>query len=87
VPKNTFRLDALEKQLGLVPFHESSPPVLCDQPRVKSENYGPFQALTLVGFSLEEFQTAGFESFLKKAVAAFQSIGKPSKVKKASELA
>ena len=51
VPKSTFRQDALEKQLGLIPFHESSPPVLCDQPRVKSEVVGPFQVITIVGHS------------------------------------
>ncbi len=86
VPKNTFRLPALEKQLGLIPFHESSPPVLCDQPRVKSEVLGPFQAITIVGHSLEEFQTEGFESFLRKAVAAFLGSDKPGKIKRASEL-
>jgi excinuclease ABC subunit A len=87
VPKNTFRLEALEKQLGLVPFHESSPPVLCDQPRVKFENVGPFQVITIVGYSLDEIQTEGFKSFVRKAVAAFQEIGRPRKIKKASELA
>ena len=35
VPKNTFREDALEKQLDLVPFHESETPVLCDLPRLR----------------------------------------------------
>jgi excinuclease ABC subunit A len=86
VPKNTFRAVALERQLGLVPFHESSPPVLCDQPRVKVEAIGPFQAITIIGHSLEECQTEGFEAFLRKAVAAFLGSDEPGKVKKASEL-
>jgi excinuclease ABC subunit A len=86
VPKSTFRLDSLERQLRLVPFHESSPPVLCDQPRVKSENIGPFQVITIVGYSSGEFQTSAFESFLRKAVSAYLHIGKSSKIKKASEL-
>jgi excinuclease ABC subunit A len=87
VPKNTFSPRALEDQFGLVPFHQSSPPVLCDQPRVKTTNAGPFQLITIVGYSAEEFKTPSFESFLRKAVAAFLNIGKPSKIKKASELA
>jgi excinuclease ABC subunit A len=86
LPKNTFRLQALEKQLSLVPFHETSPPVLCDQPRVKFENLGPFQAITIVGHSLDEIETDGFKAFLRKAVAAFLDTGKPTKLKKASEL-
>ncbi|HKI19357.1 MAG TPA: excinuclease ABC subunit A, partial [Isosphaeraceae bacterium] len=86
VPKNAFGPPALENQLGLVPFHQSSPPVLCDQPRVKTSIVGPFQVITIVGHSLEEFQTPAFASFLRKAIAAFLDIGKPSKIKKASEL-
>ncbi|MGO9470609.1 MAG: excinuclease ABC subunit UvrA, partial [Isosphaeraceae bacterium] len=86
VPRNTFSPRALDDQLGLVPFHQSSPPVLCDQPRVKTTTIGPFQAITIVGYSLEEFQTPTFDAFLRKAVAAFLDIGKPSKIKKASEL-
>ena len=36
VPKKTFRIDPLEKQLKLVPFHQSEPPVLSDLPRLRS---------------------------------------------------
>ncbi len=86
VPKNTFGPRVLDDQLGLVPFHQSSPPVLCDQPRVKTTINGPFQVITIVGYSLEEFQTPTFDAFLRKAVAAFLNIGNTSKIKKASEL-
>ncbi len=53
---------------------------------MKTSGIGPFQVITIVGYSLEEFQTPSFDSFLRKAVAAFLNIGNPSKIKKASEL-
>ena len=86
VPKNTFRGRSLENQLDLVPFHESETPVLCDQPRLKITDIGPFQEITIVGHAAEDFDTPGFDAFLRKAVTAFLDIGKPSKIKKASEL-
>jgi excinuclease ABC subunit A len=86
VPRNTFRPSVLEKQLKLVPFHQSATPVLCDQPRLKIVDAGPFQEITLVGYSVDEFETAGFDAFLHQAVKAFLDIGKPSKLKKGSEL-
>ena len=86
VPKNTFRPRVLEGQLKLVPFHESATPVLCDQPRLKLTDLGPFQEITIVGHAAEDFNTPGFDAFLRKAVQAFLDMGKPSKLKKASEL-
>jgi excinuclease ABC subunit A len=86
VPRNTFRAHALTLQLKLVPFHESPTPVLCDQPRVKFEELGPFQEITIVGHAAADFDTPGFDGFLRKAVTAFLNIGKPSPLKKASEL-
>jgi excinuclease ABC subunit A len=71
VPAKTFRLQPLEKQLGLVPFHESPTPVLCDQPRVKIEDLGPFEGIVIVGHAAADFESAGFDVFLKKAVAAY----------------
>ncbi len=87
VPKRTFRLHELEEQLELVPFHESAPPVLCDQPRVKLSYLGPFQEITIVGHTLEEFDTLDFDEFLRKAVRAFLELGSGSGVTTASELA
>jgi excinuclease ABC subunit A len=86
VPKNSFRPQLLEKQLKLVPFHESATPVLCDQPRLKFEDLGPFQEITIVGHAAADFDTPSFDAFLRKAVTAYLSIGKPSPLKKASEL-
>jgi excinuclease ABC subunit A len=86
IPKNTFRGRSLESQLALVAFHESETPVLCDQPRLKITDIGPFQEITIVGHAVEDFDTPGFDAFLRKAVEAFLAIGKPAKIKKASEL-
>jgi excinuclease ABC subunit A len=86
VPKGTFRPTVLEKQLALVPFHQSEPPVLCDQPRLRVSDLGPFQEITLVGHTAVDFETPGFDEFLRKAARAFLGIGKPAKLKKASEL-
>ena len=71
----------------LVAFHESETPVLCDLPRLKITDIGPFQEITIVGHAAEDFDTPGFDAFLRKAVEAFLAIGKPGKIKKASELA
>ena len=77
---------SLEKQLDLVAFHESETPVLCDLPRLKITDVGPFQEITIVGHAAEDFDTPGFDAFLQKAVKAFLDMGKPVKIKKASEL-
>ena len=86
-PQNTFRARHLENQLALIPFHESETPVLCDQPRLKITEIGPFQEITIVGHAAEDFETLAFDSFLRKAISAFLEIGKPSKLVRASELA
>ena len=67
VPKSTFRSDAVEKLLGLVPFHQVEPPVLSDLPRLRINDLGPFQEITIVGHGIDDFETDGFASFLKKA--------------------
>jgi excinuclease ABC subunit A len=86
VPKKTFRPAALEKQLGLIPFHQGETPVLCDQPRLTVSDLGPFQEITIVGHAAADFETPGFDQFLRKACQAFLGIGKPGRLKKASEL-
>ncbi|MHB1559477.1 MAG: hypothetical protein ACYC61_18675, partial [Isosphaeraceae bacterium] len=86
VPKGTFRAGAVEKLLALVPFHQVEPPVLSDLPRLRINDLGPFQEITIVGHSLSDFETDGFEVFLTKAAAAYLSLGKPAKIKRASEL-
>ncbi len=86
VPKNTFVASDLEARLKLVPFHQSETPVLCDQPRLKFTNLGPFHEITIVGHSAREFETPAFDAFLKKAVKAFLGMGALGKLTRASEL-
>ena len=81
VPKGTFRQSSLDKGLALVPFHESETPVLCDQPRIRMESFGPYQQITIVGHAASEFETDGFDDFLKTAVKAYLEIGKPARLK------
>jgi excinuclease ABC subunit A len=76
VPTGTFRPKGLDGQLKLAPFHQSQTPVLCDAPRLKVQNVGPFQEITLVGHSVTDFETLAFDAFLNKAVAAFLKLGK-----------
>jgi excinuclease ABC subunit A len=85
-PRNTFNEATLKTQLGLLPFHESPVPVLSDAPRVKLTNDGMSQEITITGFVLADFQTEGFDAFLKKAVAAFVRWGEAGTLKRASEL-
>ncbi len=60
--------------------------MLCDLPRLRINDLGAFQEIAIVGHAVADFETPGFDAFLKKAVAGFLGIGKPSKIKKASEL-
>jgi excinuclease ABC subunit A len=86
VPRGTFRANAAEKLLKLVPFHESSTPVLSDAPRVRIESVGSYQEIVITGHSLADFETPGFEIFLEMAVSAYLAQRKTRKLKKASEL-
>ena len=86
VPRGTFRANAVESLLKLVPFHESPTPVLSDAPRVKTETLGPYQEIVITGHSSADFETLGFETFLERAVAGYLGEGKTGKLKKASEL-
>lgn len=53
---------------------------------MKITEIGPFQEVTIIGHAAEEFDTPGFDAFLKMAVEAFLGVGTPPKIKKASEL-
>jgi excinuclease ABC subunit A len=86
VPKGTFRAGAVEKLLALVPFHQVEPPVLSDLPRLRINDLGPFQEIAIVGHGLADFETDGFDVFLKKAAAAFLGLGRRAKIQTASEL-
>jgi excinuclease ABC subunit A len=86
VPRRTFIADDLAARLKLVPFHEMETPVLCDHPRIKFTNLGPFQEITIVGHAAEDLETPAFLAFLKKSVKAFLAMGKLGELKTASEL-
>ena len=87
VPRNTFKSGTLENALELVAFHESPTPVLSDAPRIKvATNAGPMQEITITAHSAADFESAAFDAFLTKAVAAILGRGKSAKLKKASEL-
>ena len=86
VPKKTFRLTTMENQLKLAPFHLSEPPVLSDLPRLRVNDLGAFQEIAIVGHAVADFETPGFDAFLKKAVSVSWGSGSPARLKKASEL-
>jgi excinuclease ABC subunit A len=86
VPRRTFVFEDVAARLKLVPFHEMETPVLCDHPRVKLANLGPFQEITIVAHAIDEVETPAFCSFLKKSVKAFLGMGKVGDLKRASEL-
>jgi hypothetical protein len=88
VPRNTFQAKSLEAQLRLPPFHECSPPVHSDAPRLKVELEGSWQIITLTAHSLDGFETPAVRTFLDRAVAAAlaESAEPKGKLKKASEL-
>ena len=58
-PEEHIPRQTLEKQLKLVPFHESPTPVLCDLPRLKFEDLGPFQEITIVGHCRRRLRRPG----------------------------
>ncbi len=71
VPRNTFRPDALERQLRLPPFAESSPPVLSDADRVVVRNVaGGRQEVTITAHSATDLESSGFPQFLRDAIAS-----------------
>ena len=47
---------AVEKLLALVPFHQVEPPVLSDLPRLRINDLGPFQEITIVGHGLRRLR-------------------------------
>ena len=86
VPRNTFKPAALERQLKLVPFHDSPTPVHCDSRRLVVEDAGPVQAVILTCHSAADVETPEFDAFLARAVAAYTGRGTGGKLVVASEL-
>ena len=99
VPRNTFK-KTLEDRLELVSFHETDPPVLCDQPRLTITNLGGYQEIVIPCHAAADVKTPAFDEFLQTAVAAFLKLaassgdepkgkkggGAKGKLKRASEL-
>jgi excinuclease ABC subunit A len=73
VAKNTFKQEALARQLGLRPLDDMPElPVYGREPRVKVANRkGPWQEVWMLAHKLEEIDTPAFKAFLKQAAAAF----------------
>ncbi|WP_165231670.1 excinuclease ABC subunit UvrA [Aquisphaera insulae] len=88
VPRNTFQAKTLESSLRLPPFHECSPPVHSDAPRLKVEHEASFQVVTVTAHTTDGLDTPAFQKFVEKAVAAALTMSAESKgkLKKASEI-
>jgi excinuclease ABC subunit A len=77
VKRNAFNSSALEQSLGIRPLNDS--PELGvraygNDPRVWAMNHkGPWQSAVMKVHALREIDTPAFRSFLKEAVASFQS--------------
>jgi hypothetical protein len=69
VPRNTFRADALERSLRLVPFADSATPVLSDAPRLDVVNVGVSQEVAITAHA-DDLGTPAFDEFLRRAVEA-----------------
>jgi excinuclease ABC subunit A len=73
VGRNTFKQDALAKQLGLKPLDEMPEiPVYGSEPRVRVANRkGPWQEVWMLVHKREEIDTPAFRTFLKAAADSF----------------
>ena len=77
----------LESRLKLVPFHQSETPILCDLPRVKFTNLGPFHEITIVGHSQSRVPNSRFRCFPQEGGEVLSGdAGMLGKLKKASEI-
>lgn len=74
--KNTFKEEALTKQLGIKPLDQMPElPIYGNESRVKVSNRtGPWQEVWMLIHRLEEIDTPGFRDFLKKAVESFGGV-------------
>jgi excinuclease ABC subunit A len=87
VRRNTFKLAALERSLGLKPFHQLPTPVLSDAPRIElRDDGGPTQEVSLALHSLREVDTKAFDDFLRRAVDSHLGRVGSSRLVVASEL-
>ncbi|MBX7103101.1 MAG: excinuclease ABC subunit UvrA [Gemmataceae bacterium] len=75
VGRNTFKQEALARQLNLRPLNElEGVSVFGDESRVRVSNRrGPVQDVTLMIHRKSEVETPAFTKFLKQAISAFQA--------------
>jgi excinuclease ABC subunit A len=75
VGRRTFQHNNLKEQLGLKPFHESTPPVLSDHERlVVANDRRGWQEITVVVHSAQELETTEFEAFLNHAAGGYLNL-------------
>jgi excinuclease ABC subunit A len=87
VGRNTFKRSALERSLGLLPFHELPTPVLSNAVRVEvTDEGGPTQEVTITCHALAEVDTEAFDTFLRRAVDSHLGRTPQGKLITASEL-
>ena len=87
VRRNTFKLAALERSLGLKPFHELPTPVLSNASRIEvRDDGGTSQEVSITLHGLEEVATKGFDDFLKSAVDSHLGRSSSGRLMVASEL-
>jgi excinuclease ABC subunit A len=86
VPRGAFKAEAVEDQLKLTPFHQATPPVLSDAPRVSLMSFpGGWQEVVITACA-DDLDTPAFEAFLARAVGSFRKAGKVGGLVTASEL-
>ena len=86
VPRMVFQRPRLAASLALAPFHECSPPVLSDAPRLKLSTTGGRQEITITGSALADFETPAFDDFLAAAVETLRVSAKVPKITTAAKL-
>jgi excinuclease ABC subunit A len=75
VARRTFQMKALSEELGLKPFHEITPPVLCDHVRLEVTNdQRGWQDITLVVHAASELETRPFNAFLDCAFVGYRQL-------------
>jgi excinuclease ABC subunit A len=75
VARRTFQMKTLSEELGLKPFHEITPPVLCDHVRLEVTNdQRGWQDITLVVHAASELETRAFNAFFDRAFAGYRQL-------------
>ncbi|MGE3819656.1 MAG: excinuclease ABC subunit UvrA [Isosphaeraceae bacterium] len=83
--RNALSQRDVAQALGLRPFHEASPPVLSDSPRVSVQFFPGGMQEVVVTVSTDDLDTPSFDAFLVRALNAFRRIGGGVELVTASE--